>query len=441
MHLTLLVLQSLAVLAAILVGVRFGGVGIGLWGALGTLVLVFGFGLPLGSPPIDALLIIIAVVVTTSTMQACGGIDAMVLVAARIILRRPRAITVVAPLVSLLLAALAGTSNILFSLLPVIKEASVRARVRPDKPLVLSVVATSIALAASPVSAAMAAMLTVLADRGEDDWNVLTILAITAPAAFLGVLASCLLLRGSEESSRLDEPTTDQGRPDPLAELEARATTRGRVTALVYLAGIALVVLLGLVQAWRPLGVDGKSVSVAALIQLVMLACGAVIALVGRADLTQVPSMSIFRGGMVAAVAFFGLAWMLDTFLKAHTSSIAAGLARSVGRWPLVMVLAVFLVAVLTTSQSTATRMILPIALASGLPVPLALGLWVGSLGGIYLLPTNGLQIAAAELDDSGRTRLGTRLVDNSFFVPSLVVTVLTTLAGGAIGWALVGLR
>src|SRR5690606_34891328 len=102
------------------------------------------------------------VILATSTLQAAGGIDWMISVAARLILRRPRSVTVVAPLVSLLFSIGAGTSNILFSLLPVIQEVSERAGVRPSKPISVSVVATSVALACSPVSAAMAAMIVIM---------------------------------------------------------------------------------------------------------------------------------------------------------------------------------------------------------------------------------------------------------------------------------------
>lgn len=427
-----LVAQSIVVLGAIVLGVRVGGVGIGLWGAVGTAVLVLGFGVPLGSPPIDALLIIVAVIVTTSTMQACGGIHAMVLVAARLIARRPRSITVIAPVVSLLLAALAGTSNILFSLLPVIQEASQRAGIRPVKPVSMSVVATSIALATSPVSAAMAAMITVMEAPGVEGWDVVRIIAVTMPTALVGVVLTSLLVQkfGGED----DAPVSGTVARDTLRPLEEKVTRRGQVVAVVYLLGVAFIILLSLTPALRPTGLDGEPATVASIIQLVMLATGAVIAVIGRPDMGTVPTMTIFQGGMVAAIAFFGLAWMLDTYLKAHTAAVAGTLGSTVGQWPWVMTLAVFAVAVLTTSQSTATRMILPIALAAGLPTGLAVGLWVGALGGIYLLPTNGLQIAAANLDETGSTRLGTRLYDNSFFVPSLVLTVVTSVVGGLVG-------
>ncbi|WGT48075.1 hypothetical protein [Tessaracoccus lacteus] len=93
-----------------------------------------------------------------------------------------------------------------------------------------------------------------------------------------------------------------------------------------------------------------------------------------------------------------------------------------------------FLVAALTTSQSTATRTIVPIGLAAGMPAGLVTGLWVGGLGGIYTLPANGPQIAAANFDLTGTTKLGTKLVDHSFFVPMLILSVTTTAAGALIG-------
>jgi len=91
----------------------------------------------------------------------------------------------------------------------------------------------------------------------------------------------------------------------------------------------------------------------------------------------------------------------------------------------------VFLVAALTTSQSTATRTIVPIGLAAGMPAGLVTGLWVG---GIYTLPANGPQIAAANFDLTGTTKLGTKLVDHSFVVPMLILSVTTTAAGALIG-------
>lgn len=120
------VIELLVVLAAIVMGTRSSGVGLGLWGGAGVAILVFVMGLPVGSPPVDALLIVLAVIVASSVMQVAGGIDWMVSVAAKLIAANPKRITFVAPIVSFLFAAGAGTSNILYPLLPVISDLSYR---------------------------------------------------------------------------------------------------------------------------------------------------------------------------------------------------------------------------------------------------------------------------------------------------------------------------
>ena len=81
----------------------------------------------------------------------------MVAMAARAIRSHPKQVTLIAPLMSFLFCLGAGTGNIVYPLLPVIYDVSYQAKVRPSRPLSLTVVASGIALACSPVSAAMAA--------------------------------------------------------------------------------------------------------------------------------------------------------------------------------------------------------------------------------------------------------------------------------------------
>ncbi|HKQ01485.1 MAG TPA: anaerobic C4-dicarboxylate transporter family protein [Actinomycetes bacterium] len=79
------VLEGAVVLLAIFLGVRTGGIGLGLWGAAGTAVLSFVFGADPGVPPVDAFFIILAVITASAVMQAAGGIDWLVSIASRII--------------------------------------------------------------------------------------------------------------------------------------------------------------------------------------------------------------------------------------------------------------------------------------------------------------------------------------------------------------------
>ena len=442
MDIVLFIAQLIVVLGCIVMGTRSSGVGLGLWGGTGVAILVFGFRLAPGSPPVDALLIVLSVVLASSMMQAAGGIDWMVSIAAKLISRNPKQITLVAPLVSFLFSVGAGTSNILYPLLPVIQDLSYRNGIRPSRPLSLSVVATGVALACSPVSAAMAAMVT-LTDTAPWNFELIDILKVTIPAAVVGIVLSSIVV------NRLGKDIADD--PEIQAkiakgELEAphadaqevkaavTVTAAGRNAALIFLLGVAAIVIFGLFKGLRPLDAEGAAISMTPVIEIVMFVVGTLILLVSRPKVAEIPTMTVFKAGMVSAIALFGLAWLTDTFLGAHTKLIAEGVGGLVTAAPWVFALGVFLVCVLTTSQSTATRTIVPIGLAAGIPLGLLSGMWAGAFAGIYLLPTNGSQIAAANFDVSGSTKLGTKLVDHAFFLPTLILAATTIAAGALFG-------
>lgn len=70
-----MIVELAVVLGCIVMGTRSSGVALGLWGGTGVAVLVFIFGEQVGSPPVDALLIVLSVVLASATMQMAGGID------------------------------------------------------------------------------------------------------------------------------------------------------------------------------------------------------------------------------------------------------------------------------------------------------------------------------------------------------------------------------
>ena len=115
-------LQLLFVLLAIIVGARVGGIGLGVFGGLGLAVLTFIFGLEPTTPPIDVMLMIVAVIAAAGCMQAAGGLDLMVKWAEKILRRHPQRITLLSPLVTYLFTFFAGTGHVAYSVLPVIAE-------------------------------------------------------------------------------------------------------------------------------------------------------------------------------------------------------------------------------------------------------------------------------------------------------------------------------
>lgn len=437
----LIALEALVVLGAIVMGTRSSGVGLGIWGGVGVLVLVFVFGLEPGSAPTDAMLIIIAVVTSAGMMQVSGGIDWMVSVAAKAIANHPKQITLIAPLMAFLFSVGAGTSNVLYPLMPVIYDVSYRNGIRPSRPLSLSVVVTGVALACSPVSAAMAAMVT-LTDVTPYDFDLVSILAVTIPAALIGIVLTSLVV--SRLGPELADDAEYQRRiasgelepPGSGEQVEVTATTQGRNAAVIFLGAVALIVVFGLFPDLRPQieGDDGTApVSMTVTIQLLMFLAGAVMMLVCRPKVSDVSNSKVFKAGIVSAIALFGLAWLTDTFISAHEDEIVDTVGEWVNNASWIFFIAIFIVCALTTSQSTATRTIVPIGLAAGLSPALVTGMWAGSFSGIYTLPTNGTQIAAANFDLSGTTQLGTKLIDHSFFIPMLVLALTTAGSGSLI--------
>lgn len=145
-----LLLQVIVLFAAIFLGVKLGGMGIGYAGGLGVVALTLGLGLNPGQIPWDVILIIMSVIGAISAMQLAGGLDYLVKIAEKILCRNPKHINYLAPAVTYFLTIFAGTGHTAFSMIPVIVEVAKGENIKPSVPLSISVVASQIAITASP---------------------------------------------------------------------------------------------------------------------------------------------------------------------------------------------------------------------------------------------------------------------------------------------------
>ncbi|MBK5612957.1 anaerobic C4-dicarboxylate transporter family protein, partial [Salmonella enterica] len=112
------------------------------------------------------ILIILSVVLAAASLQAAGGLDLLVKLAEKILRRHPRYITLLAPFICYIFTFMSGTGHVVYSLLPVISEVARDSGIRPERPLSISVIASQQAITASPISAAMAAMIGLMAPLG-----------------------------------------------------------------------------------------------------------------------------------------------------------------------------------------------------------------------------------------------------------------------------------
>lgn len=437
----ILVAQLIVVVGAIYMGTRTSGIGLGVWGLVGVAVLVFVFGEAPGNAPVDAVFIVITVITAASTMQAAGGIDWMVSVAAKVIRRRPKSVVFLAPAMSFLFTVGAGTGNIFYPLLPVIYDVSYQQKIRPERALSVSAVASQVGILCSRVSAATASMVVLLAPQGIDLGGLLLIMW---PASIVGLFVAALVMmrhgKDLDDDPEFQRRLADaQIKPPETDAHENKLAPTAVLSAALFLAGVGVIVLFGLFEGLRPvIGTDDAGdpvrLSVTVIIEVTMGVIAALIFLFCKVKAADVPKQPTFPAGLVGAIALFGIAWLANTFVAANQALIVDGLGSVVSGssaflGALLFALALFAVAMLTTSQSSATNAIVPIGITIGLPASLLVGLWPATMG-IYTLPANGSQVATVAFDQTGTTKMGRFVFDHSFQLPNLVYIGVAILVG-----------
>ena len=432
-----LILEFVVVLGAIFLGSRSGGVGLGLWGGAGVLVLSYGFGLPPTTPPIDVMLIILAVIMAAAVMEAAGGIDYLVGLAERIIRRNPRQITIVAPLVCYLFPFGAGTGHVFYPLLPIIYQVAYENGIRPERPMAVSTIASQQAITASPVSAAMAAMIAMYEPLGV---GLPQIMLICVPATVIGVIVAALVQTRVGRELK-DDPEyqrrLDAGDLQPPGALKAQGEKKelpkgARLSAVMFLTGVALIVLAGLFPGLRPLITKGSAsapLGMADTIQIVMLSLAALMLLASRAPAAKIPKTEVAQAGLTAVIGIFGLAWLGDTFIKGNEAVIIGAIGDITSSYPITFALGLFFASVLLFSQAATTRALMPLGISLGIAPPHLIAMWP-AVNGYFFLPTYGSLIAAINFDRTGTTRIGRYVLNHSFMLPGLVATATAIGAG-----------
>jgi anaerobic C4-dicarboxylate transporter DcuA len=432
-----IVLQFLVVLAAIWMGARSSGIGLGLWGAVGLLVLVAGFGINPTSPPIDVMLIILAVIMAASVMEAAGGIDFLVRIAERIIRANPKYVTIVAPLTTWTFTFVAGTGHIVYPLLPVIYETAHRSGIRPERPMAVATIASQQAITASPVAAATAAMIGLFAEKGMTQWGLPQILMVCVPATLTGVIVAAIvsmfLGKDLKDDPEYQARLASGQIPAPQGDTSRTPLKPGaRLSAFIFLSGVALVVLFGFFPELRKLPGAKSPLAMPIVIEILMMSVAAIMLLLTKVPVDEVPKTATLRAGVVAVIGIFGLAWLGDSFIAAHKDVIVP----AIGDWakvaPWTFAFGLFLASVLLYSQAATTRALMPLGIALGIPPQFLIAMFP-SVNGYFFIPTYGSLIAAINFDLSGTTKIGKYVLNHSFMVPGLVATSVAVFTGLAI--------
>ncbi|MFC1520323.1 anaerobic C4-dicarboxylate transporter, partial [Pseudomonadota bacterium] len=324
--------HMLLLLAVIFVGIRHGGVAFGLLGGLGVSVLAFAFGVAPGSPPVSVMLIILAVVAASATLEATGGLKLLVKYAEKLLRKHPNQITFLGPLCTYSLTVLVGTGHSVYPLLPVIYDVAYKKGIRPERPLAMATVASQMGITASPIAAAAAVVMATAMDN-HLDISLINVLSVTIPATLVGVLAGCAwsLNRGKDLDkdedfqARLKDDEFKNNLIDPEIETDdqAHTDTIAKRGLMLFLGGILSVIMLAMFS--KELLPEGVKMSVA--IQFMMLSVGAIILLATKVSPQKIVSSNVFTAGMTAVVIIFGIAWLSDTIIGHHKSYLVSSLS------------------------------------------------------------------------------------------------------------------
>ena len=431
-------IELLIVLLAIFVGARVGGIGLGIFGMMGLGVLVFGFGLTPGNPPIDVMLIIVAVITAAATLQAAGGLDYLVKVAEKILRKNPAMITFLAPVVCYFFTLFSGTGHIAYSLLPIISEIATDSKVRPERPLSISVIASQQAITASPISAATAALLSaeLLGDKGVTLGNILM---VCIPATLVGVIVGAIavsfmgvpLEKDPEYLRRLREGVlSPEGKSEEA--LSPQAAKRAKTSVIIFLIGVLSIVLFGSIDSLRPtFTINGEQVKLGMtqVIEIVMMSTAGLMLIFAKADINKAVKGSVFIAGMQAVIAIFGIAWMGDTFFAGNIEFFKTHIEQIVTQYPFLFSVALFVMSVLLFSQAATVRTLYPLGIALGIH-PMAMVAMFPAVNGYFFIPNYPTVVAAINFDRTGTTRIGKYVLNHSFQLPGFVATIVAIAVG-----------
>ena len=430
---TMFLVQFAIVLLCILVGARVGGIGLGVFGGLGLAILSFGFGLKPAGLPIDVMFMIMAVVSAAAAMQAAGGLDYMIKIATNILRRNPKHITFIAPLVTWTFTVLAGTGHVAYSVLPVIAEVSRHSGIRPERPLSMAVIASQFAIVASPIAAAVVAVVAFLEPQGIHLGDVLM---VTIPSTLAGILLACVFVNKMGKELK-DDPEYQRRLKDPkyadifnstASSTEIEVSKTAKVSVSLFLFGALLVVLMGAMPSLRPV-FDGKPMGMAHTIEIIMLSIGALIIFTCRPDGTEITKGSVFHAGMRAVIAIFGIAWLGDTLMQAHMAEVKGLVEGLVQTAPWAFAFALFVLSVLVNSQGATVATLFPLGIALGIPAPVLIGVFV-AVNGYFFVPNYGPIIASIDFDTTGTTKIGKYIFNHSFMLPGLLSMVFCLVFG-----------
>ncbi len=422
----MLYLEFFFLFCMLYLGSRFGGVGLGAIAALGLMVEVFIFRMPLAEPPVAVMLIIISVVTCAAVLEAAGGLKYMLHIAEGVLRNNPKQITILGPFTTYFVTLLLGTGHAVYSIMPIIGDVALKNNIRPERPMAAASVASQIGICASPIAAVTVYYLSQLAEINPNI-NLLSIISVTIPSTMVAVLCMSLysLKRGKELA---DDPEYQRRLKDPKWQkiLESKAApsateeipAKAKLAVFLFLFALICIIFVAMVPSVRTFGEN--VIPMDKIIQMMMLGFAGIILIVTQTKTSKIPEGVVFKSGMVATISIFGIAWMSDTFFQYAMPAFKASITTMVHDYPWTFAFALAAVSVVVNSQAATARIMLPVGLGLGLPPEVLIGL-IPATYAYFFLPVYPSDVATCQFDISGTTKIGKWYFNHSFMIPGLI--------------------
>ena len=318
----LMIIQLLIVLAALYVGSRYGSLALGAISGIGLAILVFGFGMKPGTPPTDVIYIIIAAVTCAGVLQASGGMDWLIQLAEKLLRKHPDRITILAPFATFFLTVLVGTGHVVYTLMPIIVDIAIKKGIRPERPCGVASVASQVGITCSPIAAAVVAFVTISNSNGYGV-SIPQVLMVTIPACMIGLLFAALasfrrgkdLDKDPDFQKRIEDPAVrDYIYGSDATTLDKVIDKKAKLAVYIFLFAILVIVALAFCQMVLSKEALERLPKMNIAIQIIMLCATALMIIFSKVDLKKAAAGTVWRSGMVAVVAIYGIAWMADTY-------------------------------------------------------------------------------------------------------------------------------
>ncbi|UXR35599.1 anaerobic C4-dicarboxylate transporter family protein [Staphylococcus simulans] len=427
----LFITEIIIMILAILMGLRLAGaLGCGIFAIVAQLIMIFIFGLPPGSAPVTAVLIILSIGIAGGTLQATGGVDYLVYLASKVIERYPKSIIFIAPMIVFIFVFGIGTTNIALSLEPIIAKTATRAGIQPKRPLTASVLTANLALLCSPAASATAYIIATLAVTGVTMGKYLSIVMPTAIISMLALSVYCTVV-GRRRKMNPSQFATDIMEDIEAQPLQTKFSPRVKLGVLVFLLGVGLILMFGIFSDLVPtFKVNGETVKLETteIVQLFMYMSAAINLVLVKLNTRDILDSHITQSAIGALFAVLGPGWLGATIFTApgNKKIMTEQIGGVIQQVPWLVIILVSLVTIVVISQSATASIMLPILMSMGVP-PMYFIAMAQTLNVNFVIPAQPTLLFAVDLDETKQTK------PTSFILPGFFAITVSVIVGFSI--------